>query len=1276
MQRWADVGGGSTWCDRAHLPCMTVSMRVMSAGQGYRYLLRTVAAGDGDRDVTEPLTRYYQEKGTPPGRWTGSGLAGLPSGTTRAGDPVTEEQLRLFLGAGQDPNIGTQLGRPYRSFAGVRDRVRGRVGKLPASLSPEDRSAALVAIEEEEAARAMRRAVAGFDFTFSVPKSVSTLWAVADAGIQALIAQAHHDAVRDVLDLIEAQVAMTRIGARGPRGAVAQVEVRGVIAVAFDHYDSRSSDPQMHTHVVIGNRAQAKHDGKWRSLDGRPLHASVVALSETYNALLADRLTSVLGVGWEPRDRGRDRNSGWEISGVPEDLMRDFSTRSIDIDERQEQLRAEFVAAHGRQPTRVQIIKLRQQATLETRPLKNPHSLEELTTRWRERATQILRTDATKWTRRLIAAQGSTRLLHADDVTSADLDTAAAEVLAGVGERRSTWRRWNLWAEAARVTLPVRFATAADRTAVLEGVVTRAESQSLRLTPPELASSPTPFRRPDGGSVFREKAGTVYSSVALLAAEDTLREWAADTDGPTAPPAVLDASATRTAVASFSPEQRSAITAIATSGRVLDVLVGPAGTGKTTTLGGLRHAWEQHHGPGTVVGVAPSSVAAEVLAEDLGVPTDNTAKWLHEHRQTTARTAERDRLLAWVDALCARPWMARSWQGRTATISPALARTLEDRTRWDRPNLAPQLVTAARRRITTLDEQIRAWTLREGDLMIVDEASLVGTMALQAITGHARDVGAKVLLAGDWGQLSAIESGGAFGMLVRDRTAPPELTTVRRFAQAWERDASLGLRLGDVDVLPTYAAHDRVRGGDFEDMLEAAYRAWHADRVAGVTTALIAETGEIVAALNERARADRILADEVSADGLTLADGSRAGRGDEILTRRNDRRLRTGRSGWVKNGDRWVVLRHRSDDSLTVRRAGVDRGSAVTLPGDYVAEHVELAYAITAHRAQGITLDTAHCVVHSTAMTRETFYVSMSRGSARNTCYVATDQPHLEDHQKREGTLTALDVLTGVLRHVGAERSAYETIIEEQEAAGSIAQLAAEYETIAQQSQRDRWIALLYRCGIPETAVAQMIDSESFGVLTAALWRAEASGHNIEDVLGEAIRARALTDAEDVGAVLTSRFREALHRPGRVHHRGRRWIAGLIPDVAGEVDAEMRLALDERRTLITARARALVDRALRIREPWIRDLGAPPTDPRTRRAWFTQASVVAAYRDRHGVNTAEPIDADGSGDWTRLADREHARSARDRAQGLARSRPSAHEPAYSTSLDVPGTAWS
>ena len=126
-------------------------------------------------------------------------------------------------------------------------------------------------IEAEETQRGTRRAVAGFDYTFSVPKSVSVLWGVADAGTQALIAQAHHEAIAEVVDFMEREVAATRTGYTAADGAVAQVDVTGLIATAFDHYDSRAGDPQLHTHVVISNKAKTTLDGKWRSLDGSAL---------------------------------------------------------------------------------------------------------------------------------------------------------------------------------------------------------------------------------------------------------------------------------------------------------------------------------------------------------------------------------------------------------------------------------------------------------------------------------------------------------------------------------------------------------------------------------------------------------------------------------------------------------------------------------------------------------------------------------------------------------------------------------------------------------------------------------------------------------------------------------------------------------------------------------------------------------------------------------------------------------------------------------------------
>lgn len=224
---------------------MTVSMRVMSAGDGYKYLLRTVAAGDGDRSLTTPLTRYYSAEGTPPGRWMGTGLSSLGSGQLLPGDEVSEAQLQLLVGMGRDPLTRAPLGRAYPGYKSVEQRVQARVEALDSSLSPVERGRAVAAIEAEEAERGGRKAVAGFDFTFSIPKTASVLWAVADAGTQALIAKAHHAAVAQMIAYMEREVAFTRTGASEGNGAVAQVDVRGVIATAYDHYDSRAGDPHL-----------------------------------------------------------------------------------------------------------------------------------------------------------------------------------------------------------------------------------------------------------------------------------------------------------------------------------------------------------------------------------------------------------------------------------------------------------------------------------------------------------------------------------------------------------------------------------------------------------------------------------------------------------------------------------------------------------------------------------------------------------------------------------------------------------------------------------------------------------------------------------------------------------------------------------------------------------------------------------------------------------------------------------------------------------------------
>lgn len=1135
---------------------VTVSMRVMSAGDGYKYLLRTVAAADGDRELSTPLTRYYVEAGTPPGQWLGSGIASLGQGRLAVGDRVSEAQLQLLMGMGRDPITGDPLGHAFPAYKSVPERIEARIADLNPELSPGAKGEAVAQIEAEETERGRRRAVAGFDFTFSIPKSASALWAVADAGTQALIGEAHHAAVAEVVAFMEREVAATRSGATAGDGAVAQVDVTGLVATAFDHFDSRAGDPHLHTHVVISNKVQTALDGKWRSLDGRPMHAAVVALSELHEAVFADHMTRTFGVEWEARDMGRDRNPAWAISTVPEELVQAFSTRARHIDAEKNKLIAEYVARHGRQPSTATIIKLRAQATLATRPEKEVRSLADLTNEWRTRATEVLGQDATGWAR-AVTDNDKPLLLRADDVPLDALADLGQSVVGVVGEKRSTWRRWNLIAEASRQTMGWRFATMRDREAVVAMIADAAEQASLRLTPPDLSTSPAAFRRGDGSSVFRPKHSTVFSSELLLAAEDRLLDRARTMTAPTVPLRTVEKITTKP-----DPEGRmlgedraDALMKIAVSGRVLDVLVGPAGAGKTTAMAALRRAWEKEHGRGSVVGLAPSAVAAQVLADDLGIATENTAKW---------------------------------WQNHL----------------------------------------VHGTDFEAGQLVIIDEASLAGTLSLDRITHLAQRAGAKVLLVGDFAQLQSVDAGGAFGLLVGDRDDAPELVDVHRFINAWEKTASLALRHGRTQVIDTYLDHDRIRDGDVEAMTDAAYTAWRADRERGLVSVLVAETRDDVSALNQRARADLIL-DGTLTPGreVDLNDGTIAGVGDTIITRRNDRRLRSGKT-WVRNGDTWTITGIRDDGSITIRKTGRRFGGSIVLPAAYVSDHVDLGYAVTAHRAQGVTVDTSHVLVEPTS-TRENFYVAMTRGKHANVAYVILDRAdeHAEPHPGENPDATGRSVLFGVLQHVGAELSAHETITAEQEQWGSIAQLAAEYETIAAAAQRDRWAILIRDSSLTAEQADAAIESEAFGALTAELRRAEANHHDLDTLFPRLVAARGFADADDIASVLHYRVARATARPagsGRTR-KTPRLIAGLIPSADGPMASDMRQALNERRELIETRAEAVLDAARDTGEPWTRSLGEPPRDSRKAATWRRHARTVAAYRDRYGITEDMPL---------------------------------------------------
>jgi conjugative relaxase-like TrwC/TraI family protein len=1164
-------------------------MRRMSAGSGYQYLLRSVAAGDGNRVLSTPLTRYYSEVGTPPGRWLGSGVGAFGAGQLRPGMQVSEEQLALLVGMGRDPITGEQLGRAYPSYKKLSDRIEDGVTALDPEMTQEDCAAETSRIEAEETAAGMRRAVAGFDLTFSVPKSVSVLWGVADAVTQERIVSAHHAAVADVIALFEREVAATRAGISDADGAVAQVDVAGVAAVAYDHFDSRAGDPQLHTHVVVANKVLTVMDGRWRSLDGRPVFASRTGLSAHYDALLADRLSRDLGIEWELRQRGPDRNPRWEIAGVTDDLITEFSSRTREIELKKDELIAEYVARHGRMPSARTIVELRAQATLATRPPKEVRSLADLTAGWRQRAAKRMGAEPTGWSQSVIGRDGD--LLTAEDVPLAAIEAIGAEVVAAVSVKRAVWTHWNLMAEAGKQTMDLRFATTEDREAVVGLVVDAAQERSVVLTPPELALSPIRFQREDGTSRFRPRHGEKYSSIAVLKAEARLLARAEKVTAPTVS-ARLAGRATGRSTFSLTVQQRRAVENICRSGRQVDLLVGPAGAGKTTTMRALRTAWIAEKGRGSVVGLAPSAAAAHALADDLGVACENTAKWLHEYDHGRAE-------------------------------------------------------------------------LRRGQLVIVDEATLADTVTLDRLTGIAAGAGAKILLVGDPHQLQSVDAGGAFALLVDRRADAPELNEIHRFANEWEKEASLALSRGDIQVIAAYARHERIREGLTDEMVDAAYVAWRADCAAGRASILVTESAGDVRALNERARAERLLLDGAIDDReAQLVDGCRASVGDIVLTRRNDRRIRTMRGGWVKNGDRWLVTDIRRDGSVLVKRLGA-RGGRTVLRPEYVAEHVDLGYAVTAHRAQGVTVDTAHVVV-TASTTRENLYVSMTRGRESNIAYVALDQPDDSHSTPEADDVTARTVLCGVLQHSGADLSATQTIEAEYELHGGIDRLAAELETIAADAQHERFVDLLSRSGLTAEQHAAVITSMAFGPLMAALRRAEAYHHDLERLLPRVVGRHGLDDADDIAAVLRYRVDKlAATLPGGCRLRPR-LIAGLIPEPLDPMSAEDRQAIDERKELIETRARALAEGAVARSEAWTRRLGRDHGE-----AWIDAATTAAAYRDRYKVISDLPVGGGTRNDAQR-GDRQRALAAlREARSASAPEHPAAMRPIEGRAISVP-----
>jgi hypothetical protein len=430
-----------------------------------------------------------------------------------------------------------------------------------------------------------------------------------------------------------------------------------------------------------------------------------------------------------------------------------------------------------------------------------------------------------------------------------------AEAIAVTQARISAWTKADLIRYLGEA-LPA--GAMADR-ATLETLASRALAGAAGervelLSAPEWPRVPDGLRRADGESVFRPHGAERYASQAQLTLEERLLAQAREPGAPHLDPAVaarllgadverlqaqLQPGADAVALAGTTGsglrmDQAAAAWYVLTSPRRAEVMVGPAGTGKTRTAIGMARAWQQA-GIGPVVALTASSNARNVLREEAarhgvtGLACYNTAEWLgHAKGAREARVP--------VD-------------------------------------LAP------------------------GTLITLDEASMTSITDLAAILRRATVHGAKIVVTGDPVQLQAVEGGGGMALLAR-HLGHVQLSEASRFTHAWERQATLRLRDGDVTVLTDYRLHDRLHVGKGEDILEDAARAYLHDRLNGKDTLLMTGTDARAAELSRRVREDLIRWGIVS-DGpiVRLRDGAHASAGDWIMARRNDKRVKAGHRG-------------------------------------------------------------------------------------------------------------------------------------------------------------------------------------------------------------------------------------------------------------------------------------------------------------------------------------------------------------------------------------------
>jgi conjugative relaxase-like TrwC/TraI family protein len=1098
---------------------------------------------------------YYTAAGEPPGEWAGKGAAAL--GLAGLVDPDVIERLYQ-----ENSGPGGQLLVKRRPPKAASDREAAAVAAHRAA-HPYASATELAEVRAAERGKDPHQ-VPYFDLTVSAVKSVSVLHAsyrvsarqARQRGDQdqaaALDTRADEieaalmDSAREAVAWLEQHATYTRTGHHSARTGEWRDGV-GLTASLFLHHLSRDGDPQLHVHVAIWNRVQRADgaDGKWRTLDSRSLHSQRLAVAPVADRILETKL-SALGYVMVPRADG----NGAEIGGVGQDVKDPFSSRAVAVTGEVDRLAREYQAVHGKPPSRRTLWLLHQQAGQNTRRTKAQ-------------------------ARRTIAGQtGAAEPTEAQRLAAWEAQTARREMqaLSAVHEQVAAFAAAR--AGRARAVLDDAVKRTAARIAVAEVQKQHAVWSMAQLRFEVHRALPVLEAGTDGQRVVDEVArlavcGRAGTDVVQITAPDitdvtNLGVRASDGGSIYRPPN----QERYCALAHLDVEEQI----LAAAERTVPQLVGHEQARAAVQRTGLTA--EQRD---AVVTMLTAAAATAVLVAPAGAGKSHTmAEFARLWTTVTGR-----RVIGLTTSTNAARVLAHEGLAESYNIAQFLGKTEGS------------------------DELRRPVPLHRDDVLVLDEASQLSTADLAMIGEAARQAGARIVATGDTAQLGAVEAGGMFWLLAREVPAA-ELHEVRRFDAAWERQASIRLRDGDLAVAAVYDRHGRIRGADADATYDRAAAIWFADHLRGKNVLLLAGSNAEAAGLSRRVQAKLIRLGTVGPPQAALSDGNRAGVGDLVRARLNTE-IDAG-SRPLTNRDTLKVAAFRGPDA-EVRRQRPDGTwtASFRVPRSYLAQNAELAYAGNVHVAQGRTVDTAHLLVTET-LSRQALYVGMTRGRQANTAHVVTGSTAPPGHQPYQQA-TPESVLAGILRRDDGDLSATEQIRQAQDQSGGTGHLLTLWTAAVRQTLHP---------DIDQQIKARLTESEAWRydreparqVLHQRLRAAQLAGHDINALI-DRITAAPMDRARSISSVLHHRL-QCLALPDLRHDAT--W-AQRTPANAPVVAHQLAAALD-------GRARSRGERLAASPEPWlVRHLGvhAPAASPALRAEYTRRAGTAAAYREAAGI---------------------------------------------------------